>query len=80
MSSKEDLLAIRKHADKMSTLLSLMKKTQHPMRQIMKANENFMALQNAMQKTWGPILDNISKLERIAESPKHISQKIIYLF
>lgn len=80
MSSKEDLLAIRKHADKMSTLLSLVKKTQQPMRQIMKANENFMALQNAMQKTWGPILDNISKLERIAESQNTFFKKLSISF
>lgn len=80
MYSKEDLLAIRKHADKMSTLLSLVKKTQQPMRQIMKANENFMALQNAMQKTWGPILDNISKLERIAESQNTFLKKLSISF
>lgn len=80
MSSKDDLLAIRKHADKMSALLSSVKKTQQPMRQIMKANEHFMALQNAMQRTWGPLLDDIRKIERLVESQSIFLKKVAISF
>lgn len=80
MSSKDDLLAIRKHADKMSALLSSVKKTQQPMRQIMKANEHFMALQNAMQRTWGPLLDDIRKIERLVESQSTFLKKVAIFF
>lgn len=80
MSSKDDLLAIRKHADKMSALLSSVKKTQQPMRQIMKANEHFMALQNAMQRTWGPLLDDIRKIERLVESQSTFLKKVAISF
>lgn len=80
MSSKDDLLAIRKHADKMSVLLSSVKKTQQPMRRIMKANEHFMALQNAMQRTWGPLLDDIRKIERLVESQNTFLKKVAIFF
>lgn len=46
----------------------------------MKANENFMALQNAMQRTWGPLLDDIRKIERLVESQSTFLKKVAISF